>query len=77
MVAVSEFDPDSPYEGLLIEVGRSPLTGKWHARITTRHGVYYYSPPWDTESEAMDCKECALEAIRRNFLKGVDMPFRE
>ena len=71
-----EFHPDNPDQDLLIEVGRSSITGKWHARITTQHGVYFYSPPCDTESEAMECKECALETIRRNFLRGVEMPFR-
>lgn len=71
-----DFDPDNPDHDFLIEVGRSPLTGKWHARITTKQGVYFYSPPCDTESEAMVCKECALERLRRSFLNETEMPFR-
>jgi hypothetical protein len=63
-------------QDLLIEVGQSTTTGKWHARITTQQGVRFYSPPCDTESEAMECKECALEIIRRDMLKRIEMPFR-
>lgn len=77
-VAVSEIDPDSPDRDLilLIEVGQSPLSGEWHVRITTQHGVCYYSSPCVSESEAMAIKEDALENIRRNFLRGIDPPFR-
>lgn len=69
---MTNFKSASPHQDVLIEVGQSPATGKWHARITMRHDVCFYSPPCETESEAMACKECALEAIVGNLLKGVE-----
>jgi hypothetical protein len=65
---VSDFEADSPDQDLLIDVVRSPTTGKWHAQITTQQGVYFLLPDWDTESEALQCKECALEIFRKKFL---------
>ena len=75
-ILVTDFDPDSPDLEILLEVGRSHLTGKWHARISTRHGVHFYSPPFDAESEAMAWKETAMESILPNFLKMTKVPFR-
>lgn len=71
-----EFHPQGPSQEMLIEVGRSTITGKWHARITTEQGVHFYSPPCDSESEAMECKESALQNIQRQILRLVEMPFR-
>jgi hypothetical protein len=75
---VSELDADTPDLDLilLIELGRSPLTGQWHVTITTQHGICFYSAPCDSESEAMEVKEHTLKNIRRNFLNGIEGPFR-
>lgn len=65
---MSDFDAGGPVQDLVIDVVRSPLTGKWHARILTQQGQYFLLLPWDTESQAQECKECALEMFRQRFL---------
>jgi hypothetical protein len=57
-----------PTETWLVEVGQSPITGKWHARIKDPGGSeVLHSPPCDTEAEAIVHREKALEALKRQL----------
>ena len=58
-----------------IVVGKSPDTGKWHARIETPNDGCFTSPPCDTEQEAIAFREEALEVVKRTmapFIQRVD-----